>query len=38
MASWTRVLTMTYQDFNKNTVDDFIAKNSCRVDWEGFCR
>ncbi|HYM14832.1 MAG TPA: hypothetical protein VEZ14_04685 [Dehalococcoidia bacterium] len=38
MSSWTRVLDMRYQDFNKKTVDDFLAKNSCRVDFEGFCK
>lgn len=38
MSSWTRVLTMTYQEFDGGKVDDFIAQNACRVDWESFCR
>lgn len=38
MSSWTRVLTMSYQDFNAKTADDFIAQNSCRVDWESACQ
>jgi hypothetical protein len=38
MASWTRVLDFDYKDYKKSTVTDFIGKNSCRVDWEGFCQ
>lgn len=37
LSSWTRALTVTSQDFNAKTVDDFIAVNSCRVDWEAAC-
>ena len=38
LASWTRVLDFNYKDYKKQTVSDFIGKNSCRVDWEGFCK
>ncbi len=37
LASWTRLLTFTYQDFDSKEADNFLAKNVCRVDWEGFC-
>ena len=37
VASWTRVLNMKYQDYDRNTVRDFIATNACRFDPEGFC-
>jgi len=38
MSSWTRVLDFAYDRFNEALVRDFIETNSCRVDWEGFCR
>ncbi len=40
LSSWTRVLDVNYQDFDamKGEIDRFIGKNSCRVDFEGFCR
>jgi hypothetical protein len=40
MSSWTRVLTIQYTDWDarKGDVTDFMAKNSCRVDFEGFCK
>lgn len=38
MSSWTRVLVLNYQDYNKDEVQKFISVNSCRVDWEGFCK
>lgn len=38
LSSWTRALTMKYQDFNKSEVQRFISVNSCRYDPENFCR
>ncbi|MHB8377206.1 MAG: hypothetical protein ACYDEB_09665 [Dehalococcoidia bacterium] len=37
MSSWTRWEQFSYKDYKKATVVAFISKNSCRVDWEGFC-
>ncbi|HEX5478216.1 MAG TPA: hypothetical protein VFY79_00700 [Dehalococcoidia bacterium] len=37
LSSWTRVLTFAYGSFDADKVTDFIATNSCRVDFEGFC-
>jgi hypothetical protein len=37
MSSWTRALQINYQDYEK-TVENFISKNSCRFDPEGFCK
>lgn len=37
LAAWTRVLTFAYGDFDAEQVTQFIATNSCRVDFEGFC-
>jgi hypothetical protein len=38
LSSWTRVYVFNYQDYNKDEVERFIAKNSCRFDPEGFCQ
>lgn len=40
MSSWTRLLDFPYTDWDqqKDTVEQFMAKNSCRFDPEGFCR
>ena len=38
LSSWTRVYVFNYQDYNKDEVERFIAKNSCRFDPEGFCK
>lgn len=37
-AAWTRVLSMSVADYDRDALEDFIADNSCRIDWEGFCR
>lgn len=37
-AAWTRVLDMSVADYDRDTLKKFIADNSCRIDWEGFCR
>lgn len=37
MASWQCWEQFKYQDYNKDNFTKFISKNSCRVDWEGFC-
>jgi hypothetical protein len=37
MSSWNRVLDMPTSQFDKKTVTDLVGKNSCRVDFEGFC-
>lgn len=40
MSSWTRLLNFPYTEWDqqKDTVKQFMAKNSCRFDPEGFCR
>ncbi len=38
IVSWTRAYDFYYQDYNKDKFVQFIAKNSCRVDFEGFCK
>ncbi len=38
ISSWTRVYVFNYQDYDKDAVEQFIAKNSCRFDPEGFCK
>lgn len=40
MSSWTRTLDFPYTDWDqqKATVQNFMAKNSCRFDPEGFCK
>jgi hypothetical protein len=37
MSSWTRWEQFKYQDYDKDSFTRFLSKNSCRVDWEGFC-
>jgi len=37
MSSWTRWEQFNYQDYDKDSFVKFISKNSCRVDWEGYC-
>lgn len=37
LAAWTRVLNVTYQDFDKDEAERFIGTYSCRFDPEGFC-
>jgi hypothetical protein len=38
VASWTRVLSVPYADYDKAAFTDFISTHSCRFDPEGFCR
>lgn len=37
LASWTRVMTFPYAEYDENAVEDFIGTHSCRFDPEGFC-
>ncbi len=37
MSSWTRWEQFSYKDYKQSNLVAFISKNSCRVDWEGFC-
>ncbi len=37
LAAWTRVLNVTYQEFDKDEAERFIGEHSCRFDPEGFC-
>jgi hypothetical protein len=37
LASWTRVMSLEYQDYDEGAVVDFIATHWCRYDPEGFC-
>lgn len=36
-ASWTRVMTFPFSEYDENAVEDFIGTHSCRFDPEGFC-
>ena len=38
LSSWTRVLDFSYKNYDSKAVMAFISKNSCRVDFEAFCR
>lgn len=37
LSSWTRWEQFSYKDYKQGNLVAFISKNSCRVDWEGFC-
>jgi hypothetical protein len=37
LSSWTRVMDFSYKKYDSKAVTAFISKNSCRVDFEGFC-
>jgi hypothetical protein len=37
MAAWTRLYEFKYQDYNAKQAQQFMDKNSCRFDPEGFC-
>lgn len=37
VASWTRVLSVPYTEYDENAFTDFISTHSCRFDPEGFC-
>lgn len=37
LSSWTRVLNMTYEEYDRDLARDFIATHACRFDPEGFC-
>jgi hypothetical protein len=37
-SSWTRVLNVKYQDYDKKVLGDFIGTHSCRYDPENICR
>ena len=38
MASWNRVEDFDYKDYTRDRVVTFVGTNSCRVDFEGFCK
>ncbi len=38
LSSWSRVEDFTYQDYTRDRASKFISTNSCRVDFEGFCK
>ncbi len=37
VASWTRLLSVPYTEYDENAFTDFISTHSCRFDPEGFC-
>jgi hypothetical protein len=38
LSSWNRVEDFDYKDYTRDRVVTFVSKNSCRVDFEGFCK
>lgn len=37
VASWTRVMNFTHEEYDEGAVEDFIGTHACRFDPEGFC-